>query len=283
MAARRARAAALREELLAREQTGWRWRDAGGQGDGQGADGQGAGARRAGAGVLSLGRGFDEVLPWGGLARGVLHEARAASYLDGPALMGWAAGLAARAQQEQASGGRAVFWVRARGLAGDVMEAGAPYPPGLARAFGLDLSRFVLVEPPDARRLFWAGEEIAREGCAALAILETPEAGASLAMFRRLQLVLEEAGGLMALLRGARSEQPSGARTRWSIAAAPSRARNGPGRAMPGLGPPRWGVRLGLRGRGAVRSFVMEWDHETHRFDMAGPLADRSAEASGAA
>ena len=105
---------------------------------------------------LPLTRALDRALG-GGLAADGLHEIAPASPADGSAAMGFALALAARFMAVR---GRAAI-VMAEDFA--LAEMGALYGPGLA-AFGLDLSRLVLVRAPDAPALFQAMEDALKSG-----------------------------------------------------------------------------------------------------------------------
>ena len=214
------------------------------------------GAAGSGAAVVRLGvAAVDEALPGGGLARGAVHEIAGAA--DSAAACGFAAALAGRAT---GASGPAVWCTR----------DGSLYAPGLA-AFGLDTARLVAVRAPCPRDALWAVEEALRAGVPAV----VGEAAAGLTASRRLQLAARAGGGLCLLL-----PPPDGsagalaAATRWRIApaAAAPRPGGGPGAA-------RWRLSLTRCRGGTARDWTVEWCHETHRFSLAAPLADRAVPA----
>lgn len=191
----------------------------------------------------------------GGIARAALHEVYAPGTADLVAATGFAVGLAIRA-----AGPRPILWVRQ-----DVVDAetGRLHPPGLTE-LGLDPGRVLLVRARDAEGVLRAGSEAAR--CPALgAVLIEPwgePRRLDLTASRRLSLAAEGSGATTLLLRAAISPQPSAARTRWQVAALPSRAleANAPG-------DPAFSVRL-LRHRGGVseREWHVEWSRDRQSF-----------------
>jgi protein ImuA len=214
---------------------------------------------------LALGAAeVDGALPWGGLRADGLHEVIAADTGAAGAVMGFAAGLLARAT---AAGGTALWCSPARTLA----ETGGLYGPGLA-AFGLAPERLVVVRGRNDTEVLWAMEEGLRSRRLA-AVLGEVEA-LDLTASRRLQLAAEHGGTPALALRPRGAEtQLSAALTRWRLGAAP--AAEGEGRA-------RWQVEL-WRCRGGGRgSWLLEWCDETGDFTVAADLPDRPAEPAAA-
>ena len=155
------------------------------------------------------------------------------------------------------------------------------YAPGLA-SLGFPAERLIQV--------------CARDGAEALAVMEdalrTPgvaavfgEAGeVDLVAGRRLQLAAEQGKATGLLLRrrpfgGAdRKDLSSAAVTRWTIAPAPSE----PPRGEPGLGAPRWRVRLERCRGGRTGEWILEAreeDDAPHPFRLVAELADRDVAA----
>jgi protein ImuA len=199
----------------------------------------------------------------GGIARAALHEVYAPGTADLVAATGFAVGLAIRA-----AGQRPILWVRQ-----DVVDAetGRLHPPGLTE-LGLDPGRVLLVRARDAEGVLRAGSEAAR--CAALgAVLIEPwgePRRLDLTASRRLSLAAEGSGTTTLLLRAAVSPQPSAARTRWQVAALPSRAleANAPG-------DPAFSLRL-LRHRGGLgeREWRVEWSRDRQSFQASPSFQD---------
>ena len=214
--------------------------------------------------VWQLGeQSVDSALREGGLAPAALHEVVPDAYPDGPAAQGFAVALTCCRLRADLAG--PVVWAMgqtARRAWGRLSAAGLV-------SMGLPIDRALLVKAARDRDVLWALEETVREGVAALAIGEVDDA--DLTQTRRLQLAAEDSGTPLLLLR--RRPAPSVARTRWRIAAAPS----GPLAFDPQApGAPRWSVRLEKAAGGPLKRWILEWDHDTHRFRLPRPMADRS-------
>jgi len=160
------------------------------------------------AGVLPCGlAGVDEALPSGGFPRGTLSELR-----GGPA-----SGKTAVALALVAALGR-------EELAACVDGAGELYPPAAA-ALGVDLARFLLVRPGDARSpgeragvdLLWAAEALLASGAFGAVIIDValpPGLRGADGLLRRLQTAAERGGtiGLWLSAPGSSVRVPSGIR-----------------------------------------------------------------------
>ena len=198
---------------------------------------------------------LDTALPWGGLARGGVHQLEG---LAGQAsVSGFAAGLAARCAGRE---GR-LLWLRLRR---DRQEAGLPYGPGLAR-FGIAPDQLILAEADSTTALLWALEEALRCGALSVALAEgvAPDLTAS----RRLQLAAEASGVTALLVSHGPVPARSAALTRWRVAAAPSPS---------GVHRPRWQVEL-LRCRGGrPGSWMLEWENAALGFSVVPALAGRA-------
>lgn len=178
---------------------------------------------------------IDAALPWGGLLGGALHEV--SGPVDDGAAAGFCGVLLARLAQAAP-----VLWIAAnRELHG----------PGLA-ALGLDPGRLILIEAPRPRDRLWAFEEALRSPGLAAALGEI--AALDLTASRRLQLAAEASGvtGLILRQGAAAPRGASAARTRWHVAALPSRTAIG-------VGAPRWRVELAQCRGGGTGSWDIEW------------------------
>lgn len=230
-----------------------------------------------GEGGRTLAFGIDSVdghLPDGGLPLGCLHAVAA----DAPgAGTGFAVALLARLATPK----RPALWIlRGRDL----------YAPGLA-AYGLTPDRLVAaraVRPVDA---LWAMEEALR--CSTLSAVLGELEGLDLTASRRLQLAAESSGvtgflldasagasdGRNRQMAGGRAEGLSAAVTRWRLDAVPSLDEEGdaaprPAGGPPGLGMPRWSVRLERCRGGRPGSWILAWDgqgwHDVGKEDRSG-------------
>ena len=222
---------------------------------------------------LGLGA-VDRMLPNGALVHAGLHEVVAASHGDGPAAGGFAVALMTRLLLSLKRSNRSLVLWCARGL--ETREFGRLYGPGLM-AMGLDPAHLVVAAAERKEDLLWAMEEGVKTPALAGVVGEVGAAG--LVAMRRLQLAARASGVPAVVLRSARDARPSVARTQWRVSALPPVFAGDDAQAFPARF--RWRVTL-ERCRGPVtgawpRSWDLEWDHETHCFHMAAPLAGRSA------
>jgi len=237
--------------------------------------------------------GPDEAI--GGLRRAALHEVAAASEADAAAAAGFTLGLCLRAaltgatpeRAARRAGGhaaRAVLWVRQR--YGEA-ETGALHPPGL-RHLGFHPQALVEVRLGHARDVLRAGVEAAACGALCAVVIEPwgEPAVLDLTATRRLELAAEASGTPVFLLRPSGAAGASAARTRFRVAAAPSRPleANAPGH-------PAFDIVL-VRNRAGRHGLAwrVEWNNEDQRFAEQALLrpvvslpADRPAAAGGPA
>lgn len=215
----------------------------------------------------------DRVLPNGSLHFNALHEVVPDSHRSLPAASGFCVALLTRLLASlQRSGRQTVLWCA---QANEEREFGAFYGPGLL-SLGLQPDQLILLSLKREKEVLWAMEEGLRTPSLAAVVGEVRKAG--LAPTRRLQLAAGESGVPALLLRRSKDLTPTAARTRWRINGAPSN----PPELDPGApGSPQWRVRLlrcrGGRPEGAPLDWKLEWDHETHRFHLAAPLAHGQA------
>jgi len=200
---------------------------------------------------------IDRHLPWGGLARGVVHDIAAGHPLD-TAATGFCAALLARLCAVEGVAG-AVLWGTRRGELGETPL----YGHGLAR-FGLDPDRLLSVRATTDKDLLWAVEEGLRTPALAAVVAET--GAVDFTASRRLQLAAEAHGVTAFLLRPARGNVlPAAAATRWQVASAPS--------SPPDV--PRWHLDLDRCRGGTPGNWTVEWHHETGDLALAACPGDR--------
>lgn len=207
---------------------------------------------------ISLGiRAIDTALPWGGLARGGLHE------IDG----GGGAGFGFHAGLLRCAAGATghILWCRHAGIE---RETGLPYGPGLA-CFGLAVTQFLFVRARRPVDVLWAMEEGLRAGN--LAAVVGDGITADFTATRRLQLAAEASGTpaflLMPPAAAAKAAPLSAALTRWRI------------RAAPGRSDMCWQSDLRRCRGGAPRTWTVEWHEQTLCFNLVASLVDRAATA----
>lgn len=205
-------------------------------------------------------RRIDACLPGGGLARGQWHE------IAGPgreeelpaAATGFAAALAGRH-----AGAGMVVWAMQR----DDLHVRGLLP------FGLRLDRVIFVRAARDADVLAIVESALRTRGVTAAI---GEAGTlSLTAGKRLQFACERNGATGFLLRrrlyaSTAEDEGTAATTRWRIASTPSATDE------PGLGPPRWEVRLERCRGGRTGAWIMEADDATGHVRVVAELADHA-------
>ena len=218
---------------------------------------------RQSAGWLASGHApFDAALG-GGLAVGRTHEFFAADALDATSAAAFAALIALRTP-----GKAPLIWLRTSDAG---KRGGHIHAPGIAELGG-DPDRLLLVETADPKMLLACANDAIR--CAGSAAVIVESWGQfpllDLTAGRRLTLGARDAGTTLLMLRLATAPAPSVAETRWSIAAAPSRAleANAPGAPAFDLELLRW------RGGPAGTRWRLDWNHDEKCF---GPDAGDAA------
>jgi protein ImuA len=216
---------------------------------------------------------IDTALPGGGLDPGGLHEILPRRHPDSWAALGFALALIARRGAAEGESS-AILWCFTDHAA---REFGAPYAPGLVR-FGIDPAALVMARVQRIADLAWALEE----GLKSRALCAVLGQGNALParLVRRLSLAARTYHTPCLLISDHRAGGAGPALTRWRVSAMPS-ARPVFDASAPGN--PCWRIALercrhGLQGR----EWILEYDHETHRFRLAAPLADRAADGGGA-
>ena len=228
-------------------------------------------ARRLVASTLSLGgptlslglEAVDARLPGHGLEAG-LHEIAPADHQGVPA--GWGF-LLALTRMVAAKRNGPIFWPLARGE----YDFGLPYGPGL-RHFGFNPDDFLFASCRAPLDSLWAMEEALRSGSFA-AVIGARVRKTDLTMSRRLQLAAEETQTPIFLLKNAKDETPSAARTRWRVSPfSAARDRFGLMRHA------RWRVALERTRAGNGGEWVLEWNHDALCLRLSSLLAGREAE-----
>lgn len=190
------------------------------------------------AGLLPLG-----VLP--ALPRAGLHE------IEGDAA---ASGFAAALAGLLADGRGRVLWCTPFMA---LREAGTLYGTGLA-VCGLDPARLIVARPRQTRDALWTMEEALRGGVFAAVIGEIETLPPIAA--RRLQLAAEAHAAAALLLLPSRAPGVGVGMTRWCATSAPGGA---------------WHIKLMRCRSGASGTWLVEWNHATHRFDLVAVSGER--------
>ena len=186
----------------------------------------------------------DPAFPGGkGLPRSATHEV-AATESDSGSAFGFASMLAARTCAGPEP--QTAFWIE---------PEPSIWPAGAMR-FGLRPESLVVVAASGVDSL-WAAEEALRCPAVGAACLVHPKP-LDVAASRRLQLAAEAGGGLgLVLVRPEALAQPSAARTRWQVSAAP-----GTGRQSYDLGQPGWRLELVKAVGGRPGGWDLVWDED---------------------
>ena len=228
-------------------------------------------SRRA-DGWLATGHDALDAALGGGLMVGRTHEFFAADALDGASAAAFAALLALRTP-----GKAPLMWLRTVDAG---RRTGHIYAPGIAELGG-DPDRLLLVETADPKMLLACANDAVR--CAGSAAVIVESWGSfpllDLTAGRRLALGARDAGTTLLMLRLNAAPTASVAETRWSVAAAPSRAleADAPGAPAFDLELLRW------RAGPAGTQWRLDWDSDEQAFRDAAlsgavlPLAARRA------
>jgi len=209
---------------------------------------------------------IDDHLPDGGIAPGSVNDIMPAGYAATPAALGFALALLAATQG-------AAALVQTKRLEA---ELGQPYGPGLQDA-GIDPARLLVVSTESEADAQWAIEECltAEALCLLVGLLGAP---LSPTVGRRFSLAAQNAGHPLLLLHPHDTAGSNTADTRWLVDSAPA-ARDRFG----ALSHPRWMVSLQRSRNGRPGQWIVERDHDAHRFRVVETLADRTLPAPAAA
>jgi len=153
-------------------------------------------------------------------------------------------------------------------------DHGALYGPGL-HSLGIDPGVFVIISARSEGDLLWCAEEALGCGELAALVLRLPSRARkyNFAASRRLQLRALDSGAPAYVVRGAPERGAIAAETLWRVAPAASLSSGYASKRILGLA--RWRAALERARTSRPKDWVMTWDHETLRVDMAQPVGDR--------
>ncbi|GIX18170.1 MAG: hypothetical protein KatS3mg119_2356 [Rhodothalassiaceae bacterium] len=238
--------------------------------------GGGEGGWSPGPEAIAAALGMSAAAPGGGLALGAVHELCAQAAADRGAAIGFAAALLIRRLVMPDAGGRPALVI---GTRLGFREHGRLSGRGFA-ALGGDPGRLWLAAAERSREALWAAEEALSSGApAAVLLLLASDGSWDLATSRRLQLAAARSRTPLIALPPAPSGA-SAARSRWLVAAAPSRPPAGDPHAP---GRPCWRITLAKGWRERPVSWLVEWDDATLSCRLAAELADDPPSAGRAA
>jgi protein ImuA len=213
------------------------------------------------SGVLTFGiAALDSYLPYGGLSLGALHDIVPDTSEDLPAAFGFIIALICCVKS---TGPVLIVTSPKRSYSGQIHGHGF-------NTMGLDPNRAILIEAEDDIEVHWVIEEALKSRVPAV-IAALPRREPDLKTGRRLHLAAEKAGLPLLLLKPSAKGKTSAGLTRWRIGAAPAlRDRFSLLKAW------RWRVALERCRNGRTGDWLVEFDHDTHRFSLAQAMADRA-------
>ncbi|RYY39057.1 MAG: Error-prone repair protein ImuA [Chitinophagaceae bacterium] len=193
---------------------------------------------------IGLGR-INNAFPNGVFPRAALHEFICADAEGAAASAGFISGLL----PSFLKGGNAVLWVGSRRTL---------YPPAL-RAFGVAPEQVLFLDGLREKDIPWALAEALK--CSALGAVVGELRQLSFTDSRRFQLAIESSSVPLFVLRRTQKAGSTTAVCRWQITPLASDPEEG----LPGLGAPRWRVRLLKVRSGQPGSWDVEWSSQRFR------------------
>jgi len=203
------------------------------------------------------------------LAMPGLHDIAGEAHADYAAALAFALAGAHRAAKKT---GRCALICQ---MENSAFDHGALYGPGL-NTLGIDPGAFIIVSTRSEVDLLWCAEEALGCGELAALVLRLPSRARkySFAASRRLQLRALESGAPAYVVRGGPERGAIAAETLWRIAPAESLPSGYASKRILGLA--RWRAALERARTSRPRDWVMAWENETLRIDMAEKVGDGS-------
>ena len=203
---------------------------------------------------------FDRALG-GGIPAAGLMELHASAARDA----GMATGLALAFAGLRHGEGGPVLWVATSSA---LREAGRPYAPGLAEAFGLNPDRLLLAEAPRLADVLWVAEEAAALAAFAAVLLDVDGSSSCLDLTatRRLHRRALHAGHPLMLVRQVGRPEPTAAPLLLVVSPAPAGLRSTRGGQLTGsIGPPAFHVTISKSRTAIPAAFTLEWADDAFR------------------
>jgi protein ImuA len=170
---------------------------------------------------------------------GAVHEFCYTGLENAAATGGFIAGVLATLMRE----GGATLWISA---------SRTIFPPAL-KPFGIAPDKIIFVDLQKERDISWAMEEALK--CSGLAAVVGEMQELNFTTSRRLQLAVEQSRVTGFILRRHLRLNTTACVTRWQITSLPSEVEN----ELPGVGFPRWEVKLLKVRNGKPGTWQMEW------------------------
>jgi protein ImuA len=205
---------------------------------------------------------FDAALG-GGLPKAALTEIHAAETRNAGICSGFAVALTALLLRQGPT--RPMLWI---GTTDIFREAGFPYAPGLAKAFGILPEMLLFAEAQKLLDALWIAEEAARLTALSATVLElrgNPEQ-LDLTATQRLHRRAVDSGRPLFLLRQGAKAEPTAAPLRLVLSPAPAAKRKTMAGPLPqSIGPPAFSVSIDKSSTARPGHFILEWN----RHDLA--------------
>lgn len=199
--------------------------------------------------------GLQAAFPEGVFPQGVIHEFQYCGSESAAATKGFLAALLGGLF----GGSGSIVWIG---------RCGSLFPPALA-AFGLPADRLVFVQVARDKDVLWILEEALK--CAGVSAVVAEAAELSFIASRRLQLAVERGMTTGFVLLPRLRALPTACVARWEVSPLRSVVPDG----MPGIGFPRWRVRLSKVRNGVPGTWEVEWAAGRLRMDAEGKLVHR--------
>ncbi len=199
--------------------------------------------------------GLQAAFPDGVFPQGAIHEFQYSGSESAAATKGFLAALLGGLF----GGSGSIVWIG---------RVGSLFPPALA-AFGLPADRLVFVQVARDREVLWILEEALKCRGVSAVVAEAPEL--SFIASRRLQLAVERGMTTGFVLLPRLRALPTACVARWEVSPLRSVVPDG----MPGIGFPRWRVRLSKVRNGVPGTWEVEWAAGRLRMVAEGKLVHR--------
>ncbi len=185
---------------------------------------------------------------------GAIHEFTSKAFSHVAATNGFITGIAGSLMKK----GGACLWVSTRRTV---------FPASL-HFFGIDPERIIFIDEKQTKQALWAIEEGLK--CASLAAVIGELSDLTFTQSRRLQLAVEQSHVTGFIHRiGAKTENNLACVSRWQIRPIASELDG-----LPGVGHPRWNVRLAKVRNGLPGNWQLEWSDKGFRPIITAPAID---------
>jgi protein ImuA len=178
--------------------------------------------------------------PNGSFPTGCIHEFITTTHENTSASGGFIAGLLSGLNNNNHG---ATVWITA---------SRNVFPPAL-KAFGLDPERFIFIDVKKKKDILWTMDEALK--CASLSAVITEVRNISFTESRRLQLAVEQSKVTGFILRNVINPGTTACVSRWQLSPMPSETIED----LPGLGHPKWNVKLLRMRNGKPGQWNIEW------------------------